>query len=214
MHHLHDPSAAKRRLRRTPDALLTLLFILSLSANAAAATVTEFGPFEDGEIAWERAVGSWQTIDFTGVPVGTFLTDEFLESDGITFSSFPQVVGPTGDFVLDGFGILSGIDGHIEFTFATPLRTVAFDLPGSGEIEFFAGDERIAGPLPMGFPGVDRFSGYISDTPFDRIVLSDQDALGIDDLRYGMVVPGPGAVGIGVLAGLAGFAGTGRRRRC
>jgi len=213
MRQIHDTQSPSRRRRRTTCVRLAPLFILCLGVHATAATVTEFGPFEDGEIAWERAVGSWETIDFTGVPVGTFLTDEFLESDGITFTSFPQVVGPTGSFVLDGFGMASGIDGHIELTFATPLLTVAFDLPGSGEIEFFSGDERIAGPLPLGFPGLDRFSGYISDTPFDRIVLSDQDALGIDDLRYGMVIPGPGAVGIGVLAGLAGFAGPARRRR-
>lgn len=181
------------------------------TATASAVTITEFGPFEDGRIAWEAAVGEWETIGFTEQPPGTFLTDEYLESDGIVFGNNPQIVGPGfNTFVLDGFGIFSPINGIIEIDFATPLRTVAFDLPGTGDIEFFSDGELIAGPIPLGFPGTGWFAGFISDTPFDRVVLTDSNEIAVDDIRYGMLVPGPGVAALFVLAGLPAF---GARRR-
>ena len=206
------PSGRRQRQDRTT--LATIIAALLVTTNANAATITEFGPFEDGRIAWEEAVGEWETIGFTEQPPGTFLTDEYLESDGIVFGNNPQIIGPAFDsFVMDGFGIRSAIDGTIEIDFTIPLQTVAFDLSGSGEVEFFSDGESIAGPIPWGLTGSGLFAGFISDTPFDRVVLTDSNEIAVDDLRYGMIVPGPGVAVLFVLAGLPGFAGFAARRR-
>ena len=84
----------------------------------------------------------------------------------------------------------------------------ATDHPGSLRYRLFSEDEMV---FDSGIVGgaIGWFSGLICETPFDQVRISDTDEFGVDDIRFGRVVPAPAAS----LLLLPGLAMTRRRRR-
>ena len=108
--------------------------------------------------------------------------------------------------------------GHITFNFEGDMDAIGFIVADGNAIDQFEitlyNDDVLVGyarssrqrELP------DSFLGVITDTPFDMAVIgatSARDSWAIDDLYVQQAVPTPGAL---ALLGLAGLAGTRRRR--
>jgi hypothetical protein len=152
---------------------------------------------------WVAAVGPVTTIDFTGFPEGTTITDQYADVgaifiDGLNFTWF----NPT--FKNDGVG-LYGYD-EINVAFDTPQRWMAVDFPGFIGIRLFFQDS-IIHESGWGNPGNGWFVGLVSDEPFDSLLLIEPGGeVNIDDLHYG--VPSPAVLWLLAVAGLVW-----RRRR-
>jgi hypothetical protein len=156
---------------------------------------------------WEAAVGPVTTLDFTGFPDGTFITDQYSEL-GATFTDGDDSIRFNPTFKNDSWG-LDG-NGDISVTFDTPQLWVAVDFPGYIAFRLFFQGEMIHQSV-HGSGGNGWFIGLVSDEPFDALVLIDPLAGGeaaIDDLHYG--VPAPATL---VLLGLAALAPRRRRLR-
>ena len=154
---------------------------------------------------WEAAVGDFTTIDFTGFPGGTFITDQYADL-GILFTDGNDSIAFAGSFINDGVG-LDG-NGNISVSFDTPQAWIGVDFPGFLSIELYS-EGRLFFTSNLWGGGVGNFLGLISSDLFDAAVLLE-GAPGleadIDDLHFG--VPTPGALWLLALAALFS-----RRRR-
>jgi MYXO-CTERM domain-containing protein len=162
--------------------------------------VTEYTDFA----LWSEAVNDQlTTIDFTGYPDGMFVTDLY-EALGITFidgnDNIYLVPPPT---FHDG----AGIDGnnHTTLSFALPIHWIAVDHPGHVTFELFNNGEPFYFSTVMGGGGTGFFSGVISDTAFDMVIIDDPfGEVAFDDLHFGPPIPAPAALALLALAGLRG----------
>jgi hypothetical protein len=152
---------------------------------------------------WEAAAGMFTTIDFTGFPDWTPITDQYADQ-GVTFAN-PGFAHSSAAFVNDGYGLSHTSGPPLTMVFAAPMTSLAFDLPGNVQVDFFAGDRLIGTSTSTFGP----FVGFVSDVPFDSAVAVDPDdsTLAIDDLHWGPPIPTPGVLTALVTAGLI------RRRR-
>ena len=166
------------------------------AVNATEAGVVEF--FEKS--AWVEAVGSFETIPFTGFPDGTFITDQYADL-GILFTDGNDSIAFAGSFINDGVG-LDG-NGDISVAFDTPQAWIGVDFPGLLSIELFSGGRLFYTSSIAGGGGTGFFFGLISSDLFNAAVVAEP-APGleaeIDDLHFG--VPAPGAIWLLALAGL------------
>ena len=197
----------------------SIMFVASVLAasyesNADVQIFEAFGDWQEGRIAWEAQVGEWSTLDFTGLPAGEFFPEDYyLDDFGVMFGGGPRLASESEEVYLQdghGVGVLPDSSGwHMDVFFDTPVHAFAVDFPGEIRFTLFFEGEVIA-HLPGPYGGfVGWFAGLISDQPFDRVRVWDTDAFLVDDLRFGMVVPGP-ATALVLLPGL-GLLG-GRRR--
>ncbi len=201
------PEAQRRRRIRVARARPVAAMVLSLVAATPA--LGGVVVLEDRE-AWMEAAGSFTTIDFTGYPRGTIVTDQY-EDLGITFGPFQMYVQQTSSaFPSDGFG-LSGVgNSPIGFSFFEPQTWVGVDYPGGAQIELYSQGELI---YQSGFylpPGDSNFLGVLSPAPFDMVIVRCPAGAGqanIDNLYFG--VPAPSALSI---LGMALWRRRGRRR--
>lgn len=188
-------------LRKTTG-LLAVALVACSSGHRAAGGVIEFtDPLE-----WQAAVGMFVTVDFTGFPPGTFITDQYADL-GILFTDGNDSIHFTPSFPNDGVG-LDG-NGNISLVFDTPQAWIGVDFPGFLTIELYSGEELIH-TAEFGFGGVGNFGGLISSQLFDAAVLVEVAPgfeAAIDDLHFG--VPAPGALWLLGLSALRA-----RRRRC
>jgi len=188
-----------------------LLTCAALAGNAGGAVEVYFG--DDGRAAWESDVGTWNEMDFTGFEPGLNPTFEYLESVGAVFvDGFNSIEGEF--FTLypeDGWGIVSGGPGSvIEFELIAPTLSLAMLYPGGINVTLWSGDEVVA-QTGGGSPGNGNFLGLLSTVPFDRVRLDDSgDVAFVDDIRVGVLIPGPGAA---AMLAVASVIGTGRRRQ-
>lgn len=193
---------------------LTIIGTGALTSSAIAAvslfTASLTNPTE--RLAWEEQVGQWDTLDFIDVPPAAIVPPEFYADEfGVTFENGTIISFMSEfSFPIDGHGFGTQGSSDIDVVFDTPIRAFAIDHPSILEVTLFAGDEMLytTGLVGGGPPG--RFTGLISDVPFDRVILSDSDGFLVDDIRFGLAVPAP-AAGLLLLPGLA-LAGRHRRR--
>ncbi len=101
------------------------------TADPAAAAVMEF----TDRSAWENAVGGFTTIDFSGFPEGTFITDQYAAS-GVLFTDRNDSINSTPSFLNDGWG-LDG-NGDVTLSFAKPQAYIGVDFPGALHLNSFA----------------------------------------------------------------------------
>ena len=180
-------SSMNIRLKLFPSIALIGCAAFSIPASAG------FVDFTDKD-EWIAAVGDFTTIDFTGFPLGTFITDQYADL-GIIFTDGNDSIHQTCSFVNDCWG-LDG-NGDISVTFDTPQLWIGTDFPGFLAIELYSNGNLIHTGF-FGFGGVGNFGGILSSVPFDAAVLIDVgDEAAIDDLHFG--VPTPGSLTILVL---------------
>jgi len=182
----------------------------ALAANAGGAVEVYFG--DDGRAAWESDVGTWNEMDFTGFEPGHNPTDEYADSVGAVFvDGFNPVWGETFTlFPEDGWGLSSGFFGsRIEFELEAPTLSLAVLYPGGMDVTLWSGDE-VVFQASAGGAGFGNFVGLLSTVPFDRVQLNDGAGTAfVDDIRVGVLIPGPGAA---AMLAVASVIGTGRRR--
>ena len=179
---------------------LTAAMLTSLAVGSAHGGVIEFIDKDK----WIAAVGDFTTIDFTGFPDGTFITDQYADL-GVVFTDGNDSVAVNEGFLNDG----SGLDGNpsIHLSFDVSQIYLAVDFPGDVQIDLFNGNELLSSSVFIA-GGFGNFAGVISSQRFNAAVISDP-ILGdvfIDDLHFG--VPAPPTLGLLVLASVFG-----RRRR-
>jgi hypothetical protein len=167
----------------------------------AYSSVTEF----TNKNAWQSAAGSFTTITFQEVPVGTVVTDQY-DFLGIQFT--PGQVAESSIYVNDNVGLVNGVP--ISFTFDQPRQSVAFDYPGSLQIKLFSAGELIYTSSIFGVGGLGFFAGISSTQSFDTVMFSHGfgPPADVDDLHFGATVPAPASAIL-----LIGLAACGRRRR-
>lgn len=165
-------------------------------------------------VEWENAVQVWSTIDFTDLAIDEVVSDQYVESFGVAFENGVVFAGESKfGFPRDGRGFFASqgsLGSQVDVVFDTPIRAFAADHPGTFEYTLFSGDDLVFGPVTVG-GGTSRFTGVISEVAFDRMRVSDSDGFAVDDIRFGLVVPGPGATLL-LAAGCFAIA-PGRRRR-
>ena len=176
-----------------------LLGALLISASAQAG-VQEFTDKDE----WIDAVGKFTTIDFTGFPEGTFITDQYADL-GVLFTDGNDTIQEWGGF-MDGHG-LRGSD-TITLAFDSPQAYIAVDYPGAMKLELFSEGRLIYTSSDFGDIGKGHFAGLLSTDLFDGALLYDWvlGSVFIDDLHFG--VPAPGTLPLLALGAL-----TRRRRR-
>lgn len=186
----------------------------TLAAVASAMNLTVAGSLSAGQIEffervdWEDAVDSFTTIDFTGFPGGTFITDQYSDL-GIEFTDGNDSIFPNeGSFVNDGVG-LDG-NGDIAVAFDEPQAWIAAEFPGMLQFELYRAGELVYESSIFSRDPIDNFFGLVFADRFDMAILVDPgDDAEIDDLLFGAPVPGSPAFGLlGLIATIRG-----RRRR-
>jgi hypothetical protein len=196
----------------------TCRFIAVLTACSAAGVASAAVTIYENDFAgWSAAAGPATNIGFTEYPQGTPITDQY-ELLGVTFGGYAQS-GPFGEpFVLFGDGFLQdgvGLRGNpgIELIFSEPMRAVGVDFPGGIRFKAYLGDTLIFQSFTFGGMPLGNFGGFVSDTPFDRVILwMPQNGNVFIDTLYFATVPTPGAA-LPLVAALLGRLSHQRRRR-
>ncbi len=165
----------------------------------ARAGIIEFS----NQAEWQNAVGRFTTIDFTGLPQNTVITDQYSDL-GVTFTDGNDFIRLNNNiFPNDGAGLGGGFFDDIEISFDTPQLWIAVEYPGEVRFELFSGGNLIYTSIDQ-FPGggVGFFAGLVSTQPFDAVIISDptDSSVFIDDLHFG--VPAPASIWILALAGI------------
>ena len=169
---------------------------LACPALPAHAGVTEF----TDRAEWEAAAGQFSSIDFTGFPKFTIITDQY-QGLGVTFSDGTDAIRFSNAFPNDNWGLDGNDDIHLSFE--RPQAWIGVDFPGFLRIFLFSADELIHVSSVFAEPGgVGGFGGLLSSEPFDSAILTDpgDDAVFIDDLHFG--VPSPAGLMLFALVGI------------
>ena len=180
----------------------TLVFVTA--ANNATASVQMFIQNFSG---WQQAAGSYSTVDFTGFPSNTFITEQYA-SLGVHFTNIgPNVVQPLAWelFPQDGHGI-DGNNGII-LAFDEPIHSIGQHGPGAWRFRLYSGGQQIFVSSWWG-GATNGYSGLYSDIAFDGVYIESPNANDVySDNIYFSTIPAPGAVAVFVGSGLI------RRRR-
>jgi hypothetical protein len=190
----------------TSQLMIATAAALSLHALAQGGVVvyTDFS-------AWSAAVAdNVTTIDFTGYPDGTFITNQYSDL-GVTFldgnDNIYLVPPPT---FADG----AGVDGNATTTlqFVNPISAIAVTYPGNVQFDLLLhGDLIYSSPNSPG-GGVGFFYGLVSTAPFNGLILDNPFSpnVAFDDLHFAPPVP---VSSTPILSCLAALGTVGRRRR-
>ncbi len=181
-----------------PASYAAALILASTAAGTAVAGVIEF--FLEDREEWFVAVHEVTTIDFTGFPNDTFITNQY-ENLGVLFLDGDDNIiccdGPS--FPRDG----SGLDGNaaIHLLFSSPQRWIAADFPGGLRFQLGFEGNIIYESGPFGIGGVGNFGGLLSTVAFDEAILTDPiGGVNLDNLYFGFLplgdLDGDGVVGI------------------
>ena len=176
-----------------------------LLAGPAHGSVIEFTDADD----WFASVGAVTTIDFTGFPDGTFITDQYSDLGVLFNDGDDNIRYAPGGFLNDDWGL----DGNwaIHLSFLTPQAYIAADYPGALQIQLFWEGELTYTSSELGGSGLGHFAGLVSSDPFDEAVIIDwvDEAVFIDDLYFGL--PAPSTI---VMFSFAALAQRRRRPAC
>jgi hypothetical protein len=175
-----------------------LIASLLTAASAARAEVVEFTDTN----AWAEAVGSFNTIGFTGFPDNTLISDQFAEL-GVLFTDENDFTVCCSEISFPNDG--AGLEGNpvLHLAFLTPQSCIASHFGSFLRIQLFAGGTLIY--TSNDFIGGDppNFAGLASSELFDAAMLSNPFSFDIviDDVHFGGPIDagdldGDGSVGI------------------
>ena len=156
--------------------------VLTVVTASAPGGVVVFDNIED----WASPVGSFTTIDFTGFPDGTPITDQYADL-GVLFTFGADFVVCCSELLYPPDG--AGLDGNAgtEVVFDTPQSWLAVDFPGLITVELYRGEELL---FSGEFGGGDAlFIGFVSTEVFDRAFFRDGSNVNLGNLYFG---PGNG----------------------
>jgi hypothetical protein len=171
--------------------MTSLIATITSTANVRADLLTTFS-FEE----WESWVGDYTTIDFTGFPDTTPISDQYADQ-GVTFTGLAFIFETIG-FVNDGWGLHGPFGLH--FYFDEPQLWISVDHAATALFELYYQGELvgISGFNPVG--GIGSFLGVVSNEPFDEVIITTQPIfgphVGIDDLHWGAPIPAPSAIAL------------------
>ena len=194
------------RLRKTTGLMgAALLIAWPGNGQALGGFVEEFTDKDE----WIAAVGRFTTIDFTGFPDGTFITDQYADLGVLFVGGNENIFLSDNAFPNDGAGLDDGGFTPIAVSFDTPQAWIAVDFPGTVQFELFSGGELIYTSSAFGGGGAGFFAGLVSTELFDAAVIDDPGdfSVAIDDLHFG--VPAPATLALLALGSLFST----RRRR-
>ncbi len=160
--------------------------VLFAAAIEAQGDVIEFLDRKD---EWIAAVGPFTTVDFTGFPHGTFITDQHADV-GVLFTDWNDSIFVNNNgFPNDGAG-LDG-NGDINVVFDTLQAWIAVDFPGAMRFELFRDGVLIFASTSLFAGSAGHFFGLRSSEFFDAARIIDPfGEAEIDDLHFG-VMPCP-----------------------
>ncbi|MCH8165665.1 MAG: PEP-CTERM sorting domain-containing protein [Planctomycetes bacterium] len=184
-------------LRKTTGLIAAALLIAWPGNGEALGGFVE--EFTDKD-SWIAAVGRFTTIDFTGFPDGTFITDQYADL-GVLFVGGNESIFLNNSFPNDGAGLRSPFT-DIVMEFDEPQLWIAVDFPGLIQFELFSAGELIYSSSAFGVGGAGNFAGLLSTEPFDMVAVLDpsDQVVNIDDLHFG--VPAPATLALLALGGL------------
>lgn len=187
--------------------LIAIVTSISLVPPAAASVMLIQADFD----AWAQLAAPYTTIDFTGFPNGTNITDQYSGLGVLFTDPDPNTVMSNVPpyFPLDGSGMIG--ESAVDLSFAQGINAVSFHFHGFLSIALYSnGSLAYQSPeVGTGGWGVIQFAGVVSDTPFDLVLLRNgPDWVGLDNL-YFSTIPGPGGV---ALLAMAALSCRGRRR--
>ena len=143
------------------------LGVVLAAGTCARAEVIEFIDRDE----WTAAAGEFTTVDFTGFPEGTSITDQYADL-GVTFTGgLEHIALSENSFPNDGAGLQSSF-ADIQAEFATPQFWIAVDFPGILQFELFSGGQLIY-TSSVFFDSLGPFAGLVSTEPFDRVKIFD-----------------------------------------
>ncbi len=192
--------------------LIVSMLVTAWPHNAQAAVTVYFNALNHpvARQAWQNDAGAYTTIDFTGFPANTIITNQY-QDQGILFTDgTDRITYNINAFPNDGVG-LRGVLDEIHVSFLQPTQSIAVDFPGGILIQLYNNGQLVfTSPDVFAFnPG--GFLGLISDMPFDAAVILDPAGnVNIDDLFFGPPIPAAPAAAIFALAAL--FPKSRRRR--
>jgi len=186
------------------------IFAVSAGISCAGTTQAAVELFTDFA-EWQAAAGSYSTVDFTGFPMGTFITDQY-SALGVAFTDGNDSIQLTPGFTLDGAG-LDG-NGPTDLAFVQSMTAFAIHFPGVAQVQLLSGGDSLylSPPVSGGGAGALGFLGVISTRLFDAARLIDPvfgDA-DIDNLYFGPPIPAPATIVLLTFASILHK----RRRRC
>ncbi len=173
------------RLRKTTGLIAAAIMAWPGNGQALGGFVEEFTDKDE----WIAAVGDFTTIDFTGFPDGTFITDQYADL-GILFTGGGENIFFNDGFLNDGVGLDSGFFTDIVMEFETPQLWIGVDFPGLIQFELFSAGELIyTSSVFSDFQS--NFAGLLSMELFDVAVILDPTGgnSDIDDLYFGVPAP-------------------------
>lgn len=192
---------------------LSALALAGVTACSLQGGLTTFTDLTE----WTTATSGVTTIEFSDLPAGTFVTDQYAPL-GVTFTpGDDQIDFLPSIYPSDGYGLFGGYNGlavplPIIMEFSTPITSIGIRFPGSTKFELYSNGIKIGVTqnfFAIGDPT--SFAGVISDIAFDRVVIPPVlGNVSMDTLFFGGAIPGPGALAV-LLGGAVALRG--RRRR-
>ena len=169
-----------KKAMNTETTRILYAIVAVLSATTARADVIEFTDKDE----WFAAVGVVTTIDFTGFPDVTVVTDQYADL-GVHFTDGNDLILSAAGFLNDGWGVDG--NGDINVSFDAPVYYVAVDFPGGIIFDLLSQGELIFTSSSFGIDEVGNFAGLLSSEPFDAIRLfrSFGSPSFIDDFFFG-----------------------------
>jgi hypothetical protein len=154
-------------------------------ALAAMPTAAEIVEIEDKAV-WMETVSNHVTIDFTGFPAFTFISDQYEDLGVLFIDQADLTLGPTDSYPNDGWGLC----GHsqIILSFTTTQNWIGVDSPSDVLIQLYLNGQFTNAGAAYGR----GFEGVLTDQPFlmARLLDPNDDNINLDDLFFGAQLPG------------------------
>jgi hypothetical protein len=172
------------------------IWLIASLLTAVSVARAEVAEFTDAN-AWAEAVGSFNTIDFTGFPDSTLISNQFAEL-GVLFTDANEftVCCSEVQFPNDGEGL--DVNNNLHLSFLTPQSAIAADFHPVLRIQLFCGGSLVYTSSEFVDSIHGTFAGVVTDEFFDSAMMVTS---AIDDLHFGGPIDagdldGDGSVGI------------------
>ncbi len=152
---------------------------------------------------WSYEVGSFHTIDFTGFSHGMPITTQY-EDQGVVFTGgVEQFRHDQVEYPIDGEGLFAEPWNDVIIKFDQPHLVYGQHFGYQAQLDFFLGDKLVFSSGVLGKCGCGFFAGFISDLPFDQIIVNNPvgNPVEIDNLYY-VTVPAPASLACFLISGL------------